>query len=297
MATPRPNFFVIGSMKSGTTSLHRYLTKHPEIFMTQDPKEPSFFLGLAQLRAVLPGLEKRGLWREAAYLELFKDAGAYPVIGEASANYARLPWVKGVPERIAAFSPDARILFIARDPVERTISHYWYMVRFFDETRDMMTAFRDEADFTETSNYAMQLKPWLELFPDRVKFITTEALRDEAEITMASVFNWLNVDDGFVPPNLNERSNEAPETLAQVRGSGLLHRFRYSGLWNRLGPLIPTRVRSLARHLSEKQVDRSDADLTNVKQYLRELHTPHVEDLSQLLGRSFPEWTSLDPTG
>jgi hypothetical protein len=280
-------------MKSGTTSLHRYLITHPEVFMTVDPKEPSFFLGLEQLRDVLPGLEKRGLWREEAYLELFREAEGHPIIGEASANYARLPRVTGVAERIAAFAPNSRILFIARDPVERTISHYWYMVRFFEERREIMTALREERDFTYTSDYAMQLEPWLELFPDRVKFITTEALRDQAEITMAGIFEWLDVDDRFVPTNLQERSKETPPTVNQVRGSGLLHRFRYSALWNIVGPRIPPAVRMLARRLSEKQVGRSNVDLIEVRQYLRELHSPQVEALSRLLGRSFPEWTLL----
>ena len=175
---PRPNFFLVGSMKSGTTSLHRYLLSHPQIFMTSDPKEPTYFLEREQLLDVLPGVEKRGFWRsETAYLDLFKEADRQLVIGEASANYARLNRVSGVPERVAAFSPDARILFVARDPIERTISHYWYMVQHFEERRDMLTAIRDEADYTDTSHYAMQLKAWLRCFPaERVKLITTEAL-------------------------------------------------------------------------------------------------------------------------
>ena len=126
----RPNLFLVGSMKSGTTSLHRHLARHPQIFMTMDPKEPIYFLTREQLLDVLPGVEKRGFWRgEDTYLALFEGAGHHPIIGEASANYARLNRVQGVPERVAAFNPEARILFIARDPIEHTISHYWYMVQ------------------------------------------------------------------------------------------------------------------------------------------------------------------------
>jgi hypothetical protein len=280
-------------MKSGTTSLHRYLAQHPQVFMTTDPKEPSYFLTLDQLRQVLPGLEKRGLWREEAYLALFRDAVGFPIVGEASANYARLPKVTGVAERIAAFNPDARILFIARDPVERSISHYWYMVRFFEETRDIMTALKEDPDYTHTSHYAMQLEPWLERFPGRVKLITTESLRDEAERTMREVFRWLEVNETFVPPNLHERANEAPETVAQVRGRGALHRFRHSALWNFVGPRVPQGLRRLARRLSEKEVDRAAVNLEQVKQYLRDVHEPQVEALSKLLSRKFPEWTTL----
>ena len=65
---PRPNFFLVGSMRSGTTSLHRHLTRHPEIFMSTDPKEPSYFLEREQLLEVFPEVEKRGFWKAEANL-------------------------------------------------------------------------------------------------------------------------------------------------------------------------------------------------------------------------------------
>lgn len=282
-------------MKSGTTSLHRYLMAHPEIFMTADPKEPTYFLEREQLLDVLPRLERRGFWRsEHAYLELFKGAERYAVIGEASANYARLNRVRGVPARIAAFSPEARILFIARDPVERTISHYWYMVRYFGERRDMLTAIRDEPDYTDTSHYAMQLQAWLERFPAaRVKFVTTEELSVDPAHTMAGIFRWLGVDDGFEPGNLAERSNETPSVIAQVRGAGLMHRFRHSRLWTATGPMAPQFLRTAARKLSERTVERKTTDRAPAEHYLRPRQLRETESLSTLLGREFPEWTTL----
>ena len=141
--TNRPNLFVVGAAKAGTSSLHRYLQTHPQVFMTTDPKEPTYFLTREQLLDVLPGVEKRGFWKsEENYLRLFDGADDRPVIGEASANYARLPRVPGVAERVAAFNPSARIVYIMRDPIERTISHYWYNVRFKGERRAMATRSR-----------------------------------------------------------------------------------------------------------------------------------------------------------
>ena len=293
--SPRPNFFLVGSMKSGTTSLQRYLKTHPDIFMTEDPKEPSYFLDYDQLMDVLPGLEKRKIWEsEDNYLALFCEAGSCPVIGEASANYARLNRVKDVPERIATFSPDARILFIARDPIERTISHYWYMVRFFGENRGMLQAVREDPDYTDTSNYALQLNAWLACFPEnRVMFVTMEALRDRPRETMRDIFKWLGVDQTFIPPNLRERANTAPPVVSQVRGFGVLHRFRHSRIWNAVGPRIPGSIRRLARRFSEKEMVREDVDRADVEQYLRPIQLPQTQELGQLLGREFPEWTTL----
>jgi len=296
---PRPNFFLVGSMKSGTTSLHRYLQGHPEIFMTVDPKEPTYFLEREQLLDVLPGVEKRGFWRsEGAYLDLFKGVDQQVVIGEASANYARLNRVQGVPERIAQFSPDARILFVARDPIERTISHYWYMVQHFEERRDMLTAIRDEADYTDTSYYAMQLKAWLRYFPpEQVKLITTEALSEKPAETMAGVFRWLGVDHEFLPANLTDRANETPSVVQQVRGQGWMHGFRHSSIWGALGPLVPPALRQSARRLSERKVERKATDRGPIEQSLRERQICETEELSALLGRSFPEWTTLLESG
>lgn len=293
---PRPNFFLVGSMKSGTTSLHRYLREHPEIFMTSDPKEPTYFLEREQLLDVLPGIEKHGYWRsEAAYLNLFKAADRQPVIGEASANYARLNRVQGVPARIAAFNPDARILFVARDPIERTISHYWYMVQHFGERRDMMTAIRDEPDYTDTSYYAMQLKAWLQHFPpDRVKLVTTEALSARPAETMANIFCWLGVDPAFEPDNLAERANETPSVVQQIRGRGWINGFRHSPIWNAIGPMVPSVLRKAARRLSDKPVERRITERGPIECYLRERQSRETEELGSLLGRSFQEWTTLN---
>jgi hypothetical protein len=292
---PMPNLFLVGSMKSGTTTLHRYLKTHPEIFMTEDPKEPTYFLDRAQLLDVLPGLEKRGIWRSVdAYLELFEGAGSCPVVGEASANYARLHRVRGVPKRVADFNPGAKILFIARDPVERTVSNYWYMVRFFGERREMLEAVREDPDYIDTSYYAMQLKAWLEFFPrERVRLITLEALRNAPLQTMRGIFKWLCVDAEFVPPNLGDRANVAPSVLLQVKGSGLLHRIRHSAMWNAIGPLVPAPMRRAARSFSEETVTRDNTDRTAVNSYLRLIFSPQVDELATLLEREFPEWTSL----
>ena len=282
-------------MKSGTSSLHQYLNTHPSVFMTTDPKEPSYFLTREQLLDVLPGVEKRGFWRsEQNYLALFDPSEDQPVVGEASANYARLPRVPGVVERIAAFNPEARIVLIMRDPVERTISHYWYMVRFFEEKRSLDQAVREDPDYVDTSHYSMQLEPYLNQFgSDNVKVLTTESLSAQPRETMSDLFAWLGVASEFVPPNLDERVNEAPDTIAQVRKHSFFHRVRHSRLWESVGPLVPPAFRRAARSLAERQVVRKTVDTAPTKAYLRNVHRPQVDALERLLNRDFPEWTSL----
>src|ERR671915_544163 len=96
-----PNLIVIGAMKSGTTSLHNYLSLHPEIFMTE-VKEPSFF--------TLEGNWWRGReWYEAQFPVAAK------IRGESSPDYTKHPRHAGAPERMHAMIPDAKLVYLLRD--------------------------------------------------------------------------------------------------------------------------------------------------------------------------------------
>jgi hypothetical protein len=118
----KPNLFIIGAMKSGTTYLWNLLSSHPSIFMCR-PKEPSYFVEPGQLQKLSYGIWRQGYWKsEEAYLKLFRSAGIATILGEASSYYLHLPFASGVPERICQFNPDARLIYLMRDPIERTIS-------------------------------------------------------------------------------------------------------------------------------------------------------------------------------
>src|SRR5271168_2107075 len=120
-------------MKCATTYLGELLGAHPEVFMSS-PKEPCHFVDPQVLRGVWPEMWRNGYWAsDARYLALFARAGSAAVIGEASVFYSQEPLFAGVPERIVAFNQDARFIYIMRDPVERTISHYWHRVRWWGE--------------------------------------------------------------------------------------------------------------------------------------------------------------------
>ena len=115
-----PNLFLVGVMKSGSTTLHDALGAHPEIFMTRY-KEPQYFAGTVYTdrewfdRNPLPDPE--GEW----YFRLFDEARSDPGVkfaGESSMDYMQRPVFEGCAERIRAFNPESRILCILRDPVE-----------------------------------------------------------------------------------------------------------------------------------------------------------------------------------
>ncbi len=105
-----PNLIVIGSQKCGTSGLHYYLGLHPEISMST-PKELDFFI--AERNYPL-GLD----WYRSQFDPQAK------VRGESSPNYTAYPQHVGVPERMHSIVPEARLLYMVRDPIDRIAAHW-----------------------------------------------------------------------------------------------------------------------------------------------------------------------------
>jgi len=292
---PLPNLFVIGAMKSGTTSLHALLDSHPEVFMS-DPKEPTHFVDGTELRSVSRRAWEAGFWRDRArYVELFAGAEGVPIRGESSTAYSKRPRLGGVPERIATVVPDARIVYILRDPVERTVSHYLHAVQWNDEHRVPLEAVRAEPHYRDVSHYAMQLEPYHRVFgPERVKVMTLESLKSDTARVARDLFVWLGIDPGHLPPSL-ERRNPTRADVVRRRGPAVLRRARSARPTELLKRYLPWRVREMARRLLDQPVDRTSERMTELVAYLRPRQRDETEELSRMLDRAFPEWTTLSP--
>ena len=146
---------------------------------------------------------------------MFEPARNDPAImyaGESSTDYTQRPTFEGSAERIAAFNPASRILFIARNPVERIVAHYWHNVRIEFETRSPSRAIWEDPQYIAYSDYAMQLEPFLKAFPrEQIHILTMETFRDDQAAALRAIFEWLGVDaDSDVSEPV--RSNKAPRT-------------------------------------------------------------------------------------
>ena len=108
-----PNFFVVGAPRSGTTSLWEYLRKHPKIFMPV--KELQYF------SYDVVSDQHRLIKNEEDYLKLYESVKDEIVVGDVSATYLMSP---KSPKLIHNVSPDAKIVMILRDPVDRAYSEF-----------------------------------------------------------------------------------------------------------------------------------------------------------------------------
>ncbi len=180
-----PTLIIIGGLKCGTTSIHHYLGLHPEVQMSK-PKELNFFV--SELNWDL-GVD----W----YMTRFDDR--FAVRGESSPHYTNLPRFDGVAERIKRHCPDAKLLYMVRDPIKRILSHWVHAKGAGYEGGEMEEVLsRPDSAYVQRSMYWMQLQPYLELFDrSQIELISSEELQNERQETMRRAFRFVGVDEGF----------------------------------------------------------------------------------------------------
>jgi hypothetical protein len=195
-----PNLVIIGAMKCGTTSLHRYLADHPGIHMS-DPKELNFFIGgnpAPPLPADPGAAWAAGNWHRGVewYASHFRSDVA--VRGESSPGYTS-PAHEAVADRMAAVIPDATLVYLVRDPVDRAIAQYRHHVRQGSEKRPPEVALPDpESQYISRGKYFTRLQPFLDRAsrPD-LHVVVLEDLLHQPQRTLSRLRHALGLPTGF----------------------------------------------------------------------------------------------------
>lgn len=203
-----PDFLVIGAQKSGTTSLFLLLAKHPQLFLPSR-KELQFFSSNA--------LYERGLdWYSQ---EFFSDCPADKLAGEVSPQYL---YSTREARRIHAALPNAKLIAILREPIDRAYSQYLMSQRRGQETRSLEEAFADSFTIGESnqeapesvryfqfSDYQTVLSEYLQLFGrEKILILFQEDLDRAPEAVMEKIVNFLGVQN-IVPENINVRAHKS----------------------------------------------------------------------------------------
>lgn len=283
-ALHRPNLFIIGAMKSGTTSLHEYLNTHPQIAMSET-KEPGYFVEELSL-------SKGEDW----YLDLFAQDDRIRYRGESSTHYTKLPVYQGVTERLFRFNPRARLIYIMRNPFDRLVSHYWHNVRdlaYGGERRPLLKAIKARPDYLAFGDYATQLEPYINRFGrDSVYPLTLEALLQDPQYEADRIYRWLDLSPHPIASKTGKAHNQRPESMERVAGTGLLNRIQYSSTWNGISPYVPAWAKTWASKQAYRPVDKrpSEQDISRLRDAIDDLQRRQIDNLSRLLGRDFPEW-------
>lgn len=276
-----PDLIVIGAMKSGTTSLYHYLSLHPEIAMAQS-KELHFFSNEQRWG--------RGVaWYEACFTNEAK------IRGEASPSYTKYPLVNNVPDRMYSVVPEAKLIYILRDPVNRILSEYVHYRADGTEHRTLSKALADlkNNQYVYNSKYYTQLKQYLQFYPEANIFVTTlEELNAQPQQTLQDVFRFLDVDDSFYHPDYTQRFHASSEKrLKNQFGLFLTKTFRQSKIKNKIRSALPTFVDrvyiSLSR--SDVKIEKPVLDEHQRQALINELKDD-IEQLRNYTGNKFEYW-------
>jgi hypothetical protein len=263
-----PNLIVVGAAKCGTTSLHSYLSLHPDIAMSAK-KELNFFV--------------RDDWRNDIewYAAQFPDA---PVRGESSPGYTMAPYLPPTAARIHELVPDARLVYLVRHPVDRAVANYVEFVMHRLEQRPVDVALTDTDDPANPhlcgSRYGSQVEAFLEHFGvDRLLVVDRDALLRDRRATLRQVFEFVGVDPGFESAEFDVEHN-ARESKVRYNDLGMWL-IRRGWFTERRGAVRGPLVKPLRRVLS-RPID-ARLSVTARGQVMAALQ-PEVDKLTRLTG-------------
>jgi hypothetical protein len=284
-ASTRPTYVGIGAQKCASTWLHRMLEAHPQVSVPE-VKEVDFF----SYR-----YDRGYQWYERCFVDGRDASPAARARGEISPSYF---CETAVPERVASYLPDAKIIVSLRDPVERALSNHRHEVKEGHLTGEDLSFERGLSNnpmYIEQGLYAKHLKRWLRHFPrEQLLVVLMDDVEADPRGVCRTVYRFLGVDETFVPAGFGERQNGSYATrsarltklkdtvYATTRSPWLRWTWEVVGAAG-LKPLY----RGLNVVPSEAVIPPPQPQTLG---QLRERFAPEIQELETLLDRSLSSW-------
>jgi hypothetical protein len=301
-----PDFFVIGAPKAGSTALHASLAQHPQLYLSK-VKEPKFFLTAGRPTRV----DQRGpgdahsarewVWQRDEYEHLFDAAGPDQLRGESTPFYL---WSKDAHRRLHAAVPDAKLIAIVRDPVDRAYSNWTHLwCDGLEPEADFVTACDLEAEridngwapfwrYVEMGRYGEQLQHLYSVFDrSQVHVLRYRQLVDRPVETLDEICRFLGVDANHL--QAVREANVSTWVPDRPLNSALRRTIRAGAA---LGAYAPPEVwRALERPL-RAALHRGHRNRPSLDPAVRRQLTPRFADdialLGEVTGTSYEDWLS-----
>lgn len=256
-----PNFYLVGAMKAGTTTIARILSKHPDVYMSP-VKEPNYFCtdlykyglgsrgpdGIKALRYIESGrLLHNAFFQERwQYEALFNSASNEPIIAECSTNYL---YSTDAAQNIYNEVPKARVLIILRNPVKRAYSEFLMncsigtarppFSRWLDFEKRQVEAgiVPVKHRYVSAGMYSSQVARFLELFgPDQTKIILFDDLKADLDDTVDQICRFLTIQMGCHVDGIENPAKLPRHAITNYWAE----RF---GLKNAISIIVPNRIK------------------------------------------------------
>ena len=299
-----PNFLIFGVQKAGTTSIYSYLEQHPQVYVS--PRKETNFLGYKnalrpdllteeEKAQVTRGGRKRILTLEQ-YEALFDQAGDVIAIGEASPNYL-FGHEQAVPT-IQKLIPNAKLIAILRNPVERAYSDYLMSVRQVVGNRKPLA---EQLETNRTTSHTLLkgfyyegIKHFLDTFsPEQVKIFLFDDLRRDSDQLMSEFYEFIGVDSSFkVSTQKKRQTAEVPKNLAVNKLLRTKNPLREGAAKVLRAVMSEERRQKLRSQLiSANSQGKESLPLSNeTRKELEDYYREDILKLQDLLGRDLSGW-------
>jgi hypothetical protein len=291
----KPNFFIIGAPKCGTTALSEYLREHPNIFLSS-PKEPQYF-------AFDYDIATRTIPRLDLYLSLFSEADPvlHKAVGEASVNYL---FSRVAVTEILQFNSEAKFIVMLRNPVDLICaSHSNLVLDGKEDILDFEQAWRAEQNningrrnnrscwrlYSERGMLGRQMERLFSVVPkERVKVIIFDDFVKNTLSVYEEVLRFLGVpsDGRRTFPKINP--NKSVKWPWFQQNINILNNV-WLVLRPRLGLTKGTGIRTWLRSLNSKSEERQPIS-NHLRYELSEFFYEDIKKLSRLIDRDLSQW-------
>lgn len=215
--------------------------------------------------------------------------GDFKKYGEASPNYSKAHFFKGVPERMHDLLPGIKLIYLVRDPIERIISHYTHNYSEGREHRsiDEVLGNPENNHYVMCSKYYWQLEHYLQFYTeDQILVVPSYDLKNERQSTLEQIFNYIEVNAAFYTPAYEEQKHESSKKRRKGRLSRLILE---SPVIKTVKQYIPDAIKDPVKRMTRPEVSKPDLSPA-VRKKLREHLRSDVEKLKTFTSRSFSHW-------
>lgn len=298
------NIFIVGAAKSGTTTLYYLLSQHPEL-CTPIVKEPNYFSNIDNESDIVkpgngPG-DDSTVWTDSlqSYDDLYPIKDQHKVKLDASVSYL---YSSTAAAQISEYDPDAKIIIVLRNPVERAFSHYKHLLRDGRETKSFENALALENErirngwefswhLAHMGMYNSQIQRFFQHFDrEQIRIFLLEDLKKDIASTIQEITRFIRLND------YDYNFDQKEHNTSGVARSWMLSRFMnwVAGYKAAINNIIPPRITHKTLQLFRKvNIRESELEMpAPICTKLTEKFADDIKKTGQLIGRDLSAWTN-----
>ena len=290
----KPNLFIVGGARCGTTSIYNYLNQHESIFFPL-LKEPRFFLREYYKDEYYKNIRNKSIKNLDDYLRLYKNQNEYKYYGDASPHYLA---AYESAKQIKSFNPDAKIIIIIRNPIKRAFSNYRLRRNNKREFLNFKEALEYELkymnDFRLGSRHYIRdgmyyrgIKEYKEIFGENCLVLLHDELVENSYYIVNKILNFLRVKNfnsintNFISQQTNINSESLIYKIIKNKKSRLISKY--------LGKITKQVIKSF---IYKKLIYKKHEMTAVEKKILHEVFDPEIIKLQKLINKDLNHWLS-----